>query len=228
MLNANQLNDPEVYKDTLFINNVSECVHKYIDIITEFIEFTHNNHVNIKTYYKQYIITKGLESIQHIFLFLLLYTCNIQLTFYNVQKAFYYYIEFIEQIQKEEQFFIKFNIKDAILFIYKKTIYEVNSDYIKLYEATDETKSTVEQIKFCLDDINNFLSYFIYDLQIHYDKNLALHTISQQVTKLLKYDVNNLTKKKKKTNLLENYKKIKSLKNNYNIEEIIEYCMLTI
>lgn len=228
MLNANQLNDPELYNDTLFIHNATEYVHKYIDIITEFVEFTHNNHINIKTHYKQYIITKGLESMQHIFLFLLLYTCNIHLTIYNVQKAFYYYIEFIEQIQKEEQFFIKFNIKDAILFIYKKTIYELNSDYIHSYEATDETKSTVEQIKFCLDDINNFLSHFIYDLQIYYDKNIDLKTISKQVTQLLKYDVSNLTKKKKKTNLLENYTKIKSSKKTYNIEEIIENCIMAI
>lgn len=228
MLNTNQLNEPELYNNTLFIHNVTECVHKYIEIVTEFVEFTHNNDINIKSHYKQYIITKGLESMQHIFLFLLLYTCNINLTIYNVQKAFYYYIEFIEQIQNEEQFFIKFNIKDAILFIYKKTIYEVNSDYIRNYKATYETKSTIEQIKFCLDDINIFLSNFIHDLQIYYNNNIALKNITIQITKLLKHYVSNLTKKNKTTKLLENYTKIKSSKKAYNVEDIIEACIMTL
>ena len=56
------------------------------------------------------------------------YTKNLELSFYHTQKAYYIYIEFIEQISDDNVTFLQLSSKDAILFVYKKTIFELNNE----------------------------------------------------------------------------------------------------
>jgi hypothetical protein len=81
-----------------------------------------------KPYYK-FIFQRGLETLIHVFSILFYYTKNLELTFYHTQKAIYYYIEFIEQISDENVSFLNLSSRDAVLFVYKKTIYEINNEY---------------------------------------------------------------------------------------------------
>jgi hypothetical protein len=55
----------------------------------------------------------------------------MDLAFYHSHKAFYFYLEFIEQITDEKHTFLKLNSRDASLFVYKKTIFDVNNEYRK-------------------------------------------------------------------------------------------------
>ena len=81
-----------------------------------------------KPYYK-FIFQRGLETLIHVFSILFYYTKNLELTFYHAQKAIYYYIEFIEQISDDNVSFLNLSSRDAVLFVYKKTIYEINNEY---------------------------------------------------------------------------------------------------
>ena len=44
------------------------------------------------------------------------------------KQAIFYYVEFIGQIGEDSQGFLQLNSKDAILFVYKKTIFDINND----------------------------------------------------------------------------------------------------
>ena len=58
-----------------------------------------------------------------------MYTKNIELTMFHSKKALYYYIEFIGQISdvSVHHSYLQLNSKDATLFVYKKTIYDINN-----------------------------------------------------------------------------------------------------
>ena len=43
-------------------------------------------------------IIRGLDTISHVFEIMILYTKNLDMTYYHSQKAFYFYGEFINQI----------------------------------------------------------------------------------------------------------------------------------
>ena len=85
-------------------------------------------------YYK-YVVSQGMATLGHVFLTLYLYTNNIELTIFHCQKAIYYYIEFIGQIGDDHHSFLQLNSKDAMLFVYKKTIFEIDNAYRKEFAS---------------------------------------------------------------------------------------------
>lgn len=77
------------------------------------------------TKFSNYLYIKGISCISHIFKLFLLYSNNLNFSLYYMEKSIYYYIEFLSQI-KTDNGFIKLTCQDAILFVYKKTIFQVN------------------------------------------------------------------------------------------------------
>ena len=80
-----------------------------------------------------FVIQRGIETITHIFNTLLLYTKNIELTIFHCKRAYIYYVEFIGQIGDDKNSYLQLNSKDATLFVYKKTIFEINNEYRKWF-----------------------------------------------------------------------------------------------
>ena len=121
-----------------YINSTTEIFTKYIGLITEYIvQIIDVIYIKNNTYYK-YIINKGIETLSHVFKFIMLYTKNLEITYFYGQKAFYYYTEFIGQIiqiEHEHQSFLQLNCKDASLFVYKKTIFELNNEFKKEFTS---------------------------------------------------------------------------------------------
>ena len=89
-----------------------------------------------------------------------LYTKNINLTLSHCNKALYYYIEFIGQIGEDSHSYLQLNSKDATLFIYKKTIFELNNDYRKSYVLGAKDKEILETL-IKLNNICNELIFVI-------------------------------------------------------------------
>ncbi len=128
------LQNMDNYK-TEFSCNSTEIFSKYIGIITEyFINCSESINIQNESYYK-YVIIKGMETVAHVFRMLLLYTKNLNLTYYHCQKSFYYYVEFISQIGDNNHSFLQLNSRDASLFVYKKTIYEINQEFRKSFTS---------------------------------------------------------------------------------------------
>ena len=76
------------------------------------------------------IFNYGIDIIHHIFNFILLYTKNLYLTLTYTKNAYIYYIEFMEQINSKNNLFLKLKKEDAALFIYKKTIFNIEKKHL--------------------------------------------------------------------------------------------------
>lgn len=132
------------YKPTIS-SSIEEIQHTYNLIIAEYGKL---NKMNTSKYV--FITERGLDTISHVFILLLFYTKNLNMTYYHSQKAFYYYIEFIEQITGDTNC-LKLNSTDAMMFVYKKTIFEINQKYIKPIQEVDTIK--IEELNKYIHDI---------------------------------------------------------------------------
>jgi len=111
--------------------SVNDVVNKYTELVVEYLKFIYENIKVQNLTYSKFIVTRGLETITNVFSIILYYTKNIDLTYFQCQKSFYYYIEFIGQITEEQHTFLQLNSRDAITYVYKKTFFEINNDYKK-------------------------------------------------------------------------------------------------
>jgi hypothetical protein len=111
--------------------NPSEILTKYNELLTEYLNyFIENNKIKNPNYLK-FVVIRGIETITHVFNTTLHYTKNLEITYLHCQKAYYYYTEFISQISEDQNIFLQLSSKDAIMYVYKKTIYEINNEYKK-------------------------------------------------------------------------------------------------
>ena len=88
----------------------------------------------------KFILLRGLETMTHVFNYTLYCTKNLELTESYSEKSMFYYIEFISQINKisqDQPIFLHFTSKDAVVYVYKKTIYDIKNTLI--LESNDET-----------------------------------------------------------------------------------------
>ena len=155
----NTLSNSDNYKKKLDTPN-SEIFNNYTSLINEYSNFFIDNTFIQKQTYFNYVYLKGIETISSVFKLLLLYTKNLSLTIFHCQKSFYYYIEFIGQIGDSNHQFLQLNSKDATLFVFKKTVFEINSDHRKIFSSPIgnelEKFNIIEQmIRYC----NSLIKY---------------------------------------------------------------------
>ena len=128
--NKYSLHNVDNFNKTLDIS-VNDIMNKYTELVVEYLKFIYENIKVQNLTYSKFIVIRGLETITNVFSVILYYTKNIDLTYFQCQKSFYYYIEFIGQITEEQHSFLQLNSKDAITYVYKKTIFEINNDLKK-------------------------------------------------------------------------------------------------
>ena len=159
------------YKPSI-VNSSQEILTKFVNVLVNYMKFI-SEKINLKnkTYYK-FILERGIHTIIHVFTMVFYYTRNLDLTYYHSQKAYYFYIEFIEQISDESVTFLQLNSRDAILFVYKKTIYELNSDYIKnKSESNVENEKIFELLDIYMPLFKNIIHYLIHHKSFNYESN---------------------------------------------------------
>jgi hypothetical protein len=126
MADTNSLKDQSFNKE---LNRpIAEIVEKYVALIGEYYAFISENANIIHKKQYPYLLARGLDTITHVFIIILFYTKNLEITYYHSQKSFYFYVEFIEQILDAQNAFLHLDSRDASIFVYKKTIYEINPD----------------------------------------------------------------------------------------------------
>ena len=148
------LKSTETYlPDEIFL--VNNVVDKYIQILVEYCSSVSKQKFIITSPNMfNFIILRGLETITHVFKYILLYTQNLEAAFHHAQKSIYYYLEFISQVAEQRNAFLQLSSRDAITYVYKKTIYLINNleskkskndtintmnTYIQLYKNTGES-----------------------------------------------------------------------------------------
>lgn len=186
----------------------NELIQNYLNYLSDNI-FLHDNNIFL------FIILKGIDTIHTIFNFLLLYTKNLDLAYYHCEKSFCYYIEFINQIQDDKD--LELTTKDAILFIYKKTIFNILQVHRKNFKFNNEKEKKLIQYFFDLSNSYNniYKNYF---------------TLYQETNICLKKEIIKETYKKINNCINEILKNNKLLKNKSNIKVLFDntYTLLDI
>ena len=167
----NLLQNVENYKKDVYINssnnnnnaimaenhNEMDTYMKYVNVINQYLLFGIETSKNQNSEYLKYILIKGLFTISHVFKMLLLFTRNLDLTYYHCQKSYSYYIEFIGQIGDDAITYLQLNSKDAALFVYKKTIFDINYEYKKNYYETKAEEKKNKIISTFIDTYNKLI-----------------------------------------------------------------------
>ncbi|MDA7464160.1 hypothetical protein N8996_05165, partial [Candidatus Poseidonia alphae] len=151
-----QLNNIENYNKELQ-HNESVYFLKYIGFIHELIEISIDNIYIQNIEYLKYVLIKAIKNTSYIYTFLLLYTRNLELSIYHTQKSILYYIEFIGQIGDDNHSFLKLNSKDATLFVFKKTIFDVNQDFRKEFKESNNSKEIFNKLDSYITIYNNLI-----------------------------------------------------------------------
>lgn len=151
----NNISSIENYKPNIELKSV-ELFEKYIDVVSKYISYFRNTIIirNNVEYYK-YILIKGVNTICHVFRILFLYTKNIELVIHHCEKSFFYYIEFIKQIDENNHNLLSLNSNDASYFVYKKTIYEINHEYRKKFNQIEDCEGKSDLNSDNIRKINN-------------------------------------------------------------------------
>jgi len=212
------LNNTDNY-NSLIQNTPQEILTKFTEVIIDYMRLI-SEKINIKNkQYYVFVFERGIEMIIHIFSIIFYYTKNLDLTFYYSQKAYYFYIEFIEQISDDNITFLQLSSRDALLFVYKKTIYDLNNEFKKTIPplTSDEMNilSCVDAYIVIYKKIVNFIinhKKFVYENKIQH-----IHTCCNRIQKCGII----LNKNKIKKNAIDCIYLLINLLSNNNIKDII-------
>jgi len=189
-INHYSLNDSNNYKTELS-NTIGDIVNKYNTLLIEYLNFIVDN-IGIKnSAYSKFIIERGIETITHVFTLILYYSRNVDMSYYHGQRSFYFYVEFIGQISDDQHTFLNLSSRDAAMFVYKKTIFELSTDYRK--NLTEPTKDTLEKLDILNMNIcifKNVIYFTLREMKITEKNKIIINLVKQMETicnKLLKY-----------------------------------------
>lgn len=192
---------------------VSPIVQQYIDILRNFLgkfsqQTIFTNTKNMK--HSMYILMKGMEGIHTIFYSLLLYTKNIDVVYDYCMKSVVFFIEFITQMKQSHEVqtyetsssqpsspndattpqsmsFIQLNTKDALLFMYRNTIYTIEPTIRETYTSNHEDKVFIQTIQ-KITQVYTTLLYMYYENYIeteeqsHPFNKYVIHSIFTNIT----------------------------------------------
>ena len=171
---SNNILNEKNYNKTLRRSDIPTYIITCHRILDQFLNHAeHNVSITDETYYK-YVVTKGMSTLMHVFGLLTLYTKNIDLIAHHCEKAIAYYVEFISQIGTDGQTFLQLNSKDAILFVYKKTIFDINSE-VRKNSTLSDTETRILQIISNINKLNYLMREYIYKNSPVNTKNIFIH-----------------------------------------------------
>lgn len=194
----NYLSDTKNYNDTI-LNDEMDVVRAYIDILNEYL-FHAGDKIVIQNHgYYIFVLKRGCDTIKHIFNMIFMYTKNLELTIHHCKKAFLYYVEFIGQIGEDNHTFLQLNSKDATLFVYKKTIFDINNEYKKKIEHTMNERKKLRFINVSCNLFNELILYVLDNENLKGDTRLSYIMYAQKMVckifnKFLNLDCNIMEK----------------------------------
>lgn len=169
-MNEFDLQNIENY-NKIILDDEDEIYSKYTNVIIQFLLLGIEKIKNQNAEYVKYILIKGVFTISYVFKMLLTYTCNTQLTYHHCQKSYSYYIEFIGQIGDDAVTYLQLNSKDAALFVYKKSIFEILDEVKKKYTENEMNEKKIKNVSAMMDIYNKLIETEITHLDSEELKN---------------------------------------------------------
>lgn len=208
-INCYSLSSLDIYKIKLE-ENIDIILEKIFYLTYNYSNlFFENIKINNKKYFK-YLLLNGLKTITTVFSYILMYTRNLEAAYFYSEKSYYIYIEFVSQIDNHNHSYLQLNGKDASLFVYKKTIFEIDNNIKKDYICKEKDK---------LDILNYFLGILLKIFNFYYHDDLQ--------DDLEKYKLNLENNKKDNFKILKSIISLFTLKT-FSLENNIKYTKLVI
>lgn len=151
-------------------HTANQIIDKIIIIVMQYMKFIFDKITIKNKQHYQFVLERGLETIMHVFLMIFIYTKNIDIAVYHTQKAYYFYIEYIEQISDDAILFLKLSSRDAIVFVYKKTIFDIiNNIQHDLYKTTPKEDAILNNVNNFVKVYKHIIHLIIYNPNFTYD-----------------------------------------------------------
>ncbi len=196
-------------------NQYSNIINTYESIINEFIVYAISSFFIQKKDHLLFVIKRGIETINNCFIQLFMYTKNLELVSFHCKKAFYYYIEFIGQINEDTHSYLQLTSKDAILFVYKKTIFDIDLSYRRNFIMELEEEKFIKTIYKTSNAINKIVIQYLF---IAFDnENLDKNKITKNIVKDTK-DIIKLLKNKNITKVIDSFLIFEKFISRYNFK----------
>lgn len=109
--------------------DIEKALEKFNNILSSYLVYSYE--VDLAISNKEilhYLLERGIDTLSHVFIMLLLYTRNLELVVYHCDKSLYFFIEFVSQISQEDRSFLQLTSRDACTYVYKKTIFDLNPE----------------------------------------------------------------------------------------------------
>jgi len=153
-------------------------------LFLEYLAFIFENDFLTKQDNYMFYIIRGYETISHVFTFILYYTQNIDMCSYHAQKSVCFYVEFLNQISGKEHVYLNLTSQDAVQFVYRKTIYEINNEIRKNTIISRSCIEKVDKLKKYSEIVKKILNYNMYHIikencKMEYFYKRMTHTIKE-------------------------------------------------
>ena len=102
----------------------TRVINKYVSIIIEYFNLLNQSEIIKNLSNPSNSLFIGMNAVHKVFEFVLIKTKNIDNAYFYSQKSYFIYLEYLEQIHKSD-LSQNLNHMDAVLFIYKKTIFDI-------------------------------------------------------------------------------------------------------
>ena len=218
----------DLYNETIDDSLFDVCL-KIVDITNYYILYSfEGSFKDIK------ITQKGIDVILNVFAMILLYTKNLELAIEYTNNSIYYFIEYVTQIStKNTEFvFVNLTIKDAILYVYRKSIFEIDDNHKRKFQNNpDETlyfeivNSFIKTYSVILKEFvenKNYIKSDIEDIKVHiYKINSYILTFFKTIemyTNIELSDNKNITDSDKNIIYNVTYKGLQYIYDNFNVE----------
>lgn len=190
------LHNSENYKKELD-SEIVDIIEKISTLFLEYFKFIVENIKLKNSSFSKFIIIRGLDTIVNVFNFILLYTKNLDVTYFHCQKSFYFYVEFVGQISEDEKMFLQLSSRDASNYVYKKTIFDINSELRKANEEISDYTKLKLSIVNCYIDLYKTLLLKLINNSSDVNSNMdLLHELYKKLNNLnnrsIIYDLNNI------------------------------------
>lgn len=153
--------------------SVEEILKNVVSTLIEYMRFISEKITMKNKHYYRFIFERGVKTLINIFSLIFYYTKNLDISIYHMKKAYYFYIEFIEQISDNNITFLQLTSRDAVLFVYKRTIFELNNEYRKnIKELTIEEKNIILTIDSYIAIYKSIIKFLINHKDFKYETKI--------------------------------------------------------
>ena len=147
-----ELSKKENYKEEME-DSVKEIIQVYTRIVVDYLHFMKKSNKIQKNQCFKFILYRGLETMTHVFNYILFFTKNLEIVESYAEKSMFYYLEFVSQINKDQHMFLNFTSRDAVIYVYKKTIYEIRNNLSP--DPSEESTSICKKVHLYTQMIQN-------------------------------------------------------------------------